>query len=102
MSRDSFRCFLVEKDPAGNVARGVRERSRSELPQGDVLIRVAFSSLNYKDALAAGGHAGVVRKLPHVPGIDAAGKVVESSDSRYQPGEVVVVTGNELGAGQWG
>jgi putative YhdH/YhfP family quinone oxidoreductase len=63
---------------------------------------VAYSSLNYKDALAAEAHAGVVRKLPHVPGIDAAGTVVESSDSRYLAGDSVVVTGNELGAGHWG
>jgi acrylyl-CoA reductase (NADPH) len=72
------------------------------LPSGEVLIRVAYSSLNYKDALAAEANPGVVRKLPHVPGIDAAGTVVESSDQRYREGDAVIVTGNELGAGQWG
>src|SRR5436309_12682965 len=102
MTDKSFRCFLVEKDAAGNVRRGVTERSIADLPPGDVLVRVEFSSLNYKDALASQGHPGVVRKLPHVPGIDAAGTVAESADPRFKPGDPVVVTGYELGAGQWG
>jgi len=103
----SFTCFLVQKvpvqkDAAGNLQRGVRERTLSDLPEGDVLVRVRFSSLNYKDALAAGAHPGVVRKLPHVPGIDAAGTVVESTSPKVQAGQEVVITGYELGAGQWG
>ncbi len=98
----TYRCFLVEKDAAGNIRRGIAQRSLPDLPQGEVLVRVAYSSLNYKDALAAQGHPGVARKLPHVPGIDAAGAVAESSDSRFKPGDSVVVTGYELGAGQWG
>ncbi len=102
MSDISFSCFLVEKDASGHVQRGVTQRPMNELPPGDVLVRVAFSSLNYKDALAAEGHPGVVRKLPHVPGIDAAGKVVESSDARFIAGQEVVITGYELGANQWG
>src|SRR5437660_8892206 len=102
MSETTFSCFLVEKDAAGNVQRGVVRRPRADLPPVDVLVRVEFSSLNYKDALAAQGHPGVVRKLPHVPGIDAAGTVAESADSRFQPGDRVVITGYELGAGQWG
>src|SRR5262245_55437925 len=102
MTDKSFRCFLAEKDPAGNVRRGMTERSLTDLPPGEVLVRVEFSSLNYKDALAAQGHPAVVRKLPHVPGIDAAGTVAESSDGRFKPGDRVVITGYELGAGQWG
>jgi putative YhdH/YhfP family quinone oxidoreductase len=97
-----FDCFLVEKDAAGNVQRGVAQRTTTDLPPGEVLVRVQFSSLNYKDALAAQAHPGVVRKLPHVPGIDAAGTVAESTDPRYKPGDAVVITGYELGAGQWG
>jgi acrylyl-CoA reductase (NADPH) len=95
---------LVEndKDATGEVRRGPTERPKDELPAGDVLIRVRFSSLNYKDALAASGHPGVVRRLPHVPGIDAAGQVVESRSPQFQPGQDVLVTGYELGAGQWG
>src|SRR5262245_49786733 len=102
MSDKSFRCFLVEKDAAGNVRSCAAERPLTDLPAGDVLVRVEFSSLNYKDALAAQGHPGVVRKLPHVPGIDAAGTVAESSDGSFKPGDPVVITGYELGAGQWG
>lgn len=102
MTKSTFACFLVEKDATGKVRRGVAERPRDELPPGEVLVRVAYSSLNYKDALAAEAHPGVVRKFPHVPGIDAAGTVAESSDARFRAGDAVVVTGNELGAGQWG
>jgi putative YhdH/YhfP family quinone oxidoreductase len=102
MPVQTFDCFLVEKDAAGNVQRGVQRRNLAELPPGNVLARVQFSSLNYKDALAAQAHPGVVRKLPHVPGIDAAGIVAESADPRYTPGDNVVITGYELGAGQWG
>jgi len=102
MDETKFSCFLVEKDPAGNVQRSLAQRTIADLPPGDVLVRVAWSSLNYKDALACQAHPGVVRKLPHVPGIDAAGTVVESSASRFRPGDAVVITGNELGAGQWG
>jgi acrylyl-CoA reductase (NADPH) len=102
MESTSFACFLVEKDAAGKICRGVTKRATADLPPGEVLVRVAFSSLNYKDALAAEAHPGVVRTLPHVPGIDAAGTVAESSDARYRPGDAVVITGHELGAGQWG
>src|SRR5262245_51364815 len=97
-----FACLLVEKDAAGNVRRGISERSSADLPPGEVFVRVAYTSLNYKDALASQAHPGVVRKLPHVPGIDAAGTVVETSTARFRPGDQVVITGNELGAGQWG
>ena len=98
---DTFRCLLVEQ--AGDqLRRSVVERSLEDLPPGDVLVRVHYSSLNYKDALAATGHRGVVKKLPHVPGIDAAGVVEHSSSGQFQAGDQVVVTGNELGAGVWG
>ena len=102
MNSTSFACFLVEKDAAGNVHRGVSQRSLAELPAGEVLVRVHYSSLNYKDALAAGAHPGVVRKLPHVPGIDAAGVVVQCDIPQFQKDQEVVITGYELGAGQWG
>jgi acrylyl-CoA reductase (NADPH) len=99
---DAFRCYYVDRDSAGQVRGGVRSISVSDLPPGDVVIRVAYSSLNYKDALAATGHPGVARSLPHVPGIDAAGTVVESTSDAFRAGEEVIVTGYELGAGQWG
>jgi acrylyl-CoA reductase (NADPH) len=102
MSQSDFSCFLVEKVATGEIRRSIAKRSVEDLPPGDVLVKVAYSSLNYKDALAAQGHPGVVRKLPHVPGIDAAGTVVESNDARFKAGDPIVVTGYELGAGQWG
>jgi acrylyl-CoA reductase (NADPH) len=99
---DTFDCFYVEKDAAGQIHRAVKSLPKSALPAGEVLIRVQYSSLNYKDALAAGGHPGIVRSLPHVPGIDAAGVVEESSSPQFRPGDSVVITGYELGAGHWG
>jgi acrylyl-CoA reductase (NADPH) len=99
---DKMRCLLVKKSPDDKVERAITSCPISELPAGDVLIKVAYSSLNYKDALACTGHPGVVSRFPHVPGIDAAGNVVESSDSRFTAGQEVIVTGFELGAGRWG
>jgi putative YhdH/YhfP family quinone oxidoreductase len=73
-----------------------------ELPPGDIEIAVAWSSLNYKDALAATGHPGIAGRFPHVPGIDAAGWITSSTDPRFLVGHSVIVTGYELGAGRWG
>lgn len=101
MSIEEFTAYYVEKSADG--ARGSLQQLPGErLPAGDVLIRVQWSSLNYKDALAATGHPGVVRQLPHVPGIDAAGVVEASSSSDYQAGDQVLVTGYELGQSHWG
>jgi acrylyl-CoA reductase (NADPH) len=97
-----FRCYLVSKDAAGKVTGTVAREPLTSLPEGTVLVRVQCSSLNYKDALAATGHAGVVRKFPHVPGIDAVGTVVESNTPDVHPGAAVIVTSYELGAGRWG
>ena len=98
----NFRCFYVNRDEAGSVNSRITERDESELPNEQTLIRVEWSSLNYKDGLAATGHPGVARNLPHVPGIDAAGKIVESDSSDLQSGDEVLVTGYELGAAHWG
>lgn len=97
-----FPCFMVRKDETGRVSAGVEAITADDLPSGDVLVRVAYSSLNYKDAMASTGHSGVVRSFPHVPGIDCAGTVVESTSPDYRPGEEVLITGYELGAGHWG
>jgi putative YhdH/YhfP family quinone oxidoreductase len=93
---------MVRKGDDGNFTYGVETISRDELPAGDVVIEVAYSSLNFKDALACLGHPGVVRTFPHVPGIDCAGTVVESSSAEYRVGDQVLVTGYELGAPRWG
>ena len=102
MTTDSFRCYLVTRDEHGEPQGELTHQPLDALPDGEVLVRVAWSSLNYKDALAASGNPGVARRLPHVPGIDAAGTVVRSQDERWTAGDHVVVTGYELGAGQWG
>ena len=102
MNPKTLDCYLVSKSPAGDVHTDVIQRPLSDLPEGDVLIRVEYSSLNYKDGLAATGHPGVVRKFPHVPGIDAAGSVAESRSADVSVGGRVLVTGYELGSGQWG
>jgi putative YhdH/YhfP family quinone oxidoreductase len=83
--------------PDGGFVRRVEERALDDLPTGEVLIRVHYSSLNYKDALSAIGNRGVTRSYPHTPGIDAAGIVEESADDAYQPGDRVIVTGYDLG-----
>ena len=71
-----FRSLVVEKTEEKQFVREVRERKIDDLPPGDLLVRVRYSSLNYKDALSASAHPGVTRQFPHTPGIDAAGEVV--------------------------
>ena len=93
---------MVRKSADGHISACVETISLDDLPPGDVLIQVAYSSLNYKDALASQGHPGVVRSFPHVPGIDCAGTVVESTSPDFRSGDEVLVTGHELGAGRWG
>jgi acrylyl-CoA reductase (NADPH) len=93
---------MVRKDADGKVAAGIERITVADLPPGDVLIRVAYSSLNFKDALATQAHPGVVRSLPHVPGIDCAGTVEESTSPDYHAGDEVLVTGYDLGAAHWG
>jgi acrylyl-CoA reductase (NADPH) len=99
---ESFRCFIVRKQAGGSFASAIERCSVADLPDGEVLIRVKFSSLNYKDALSATGHPGVSKNFPHVPGIDAAGTVVDSRVPKFQPGQAVIVTGFGFGASRWG
>ena len=77
---ERFACYLVEKLDGKKVVSGPAQRELSDLPPGEVLIRIQWSSLNYKDALAARGHPGVAKQFPHIPGVDMAGTVVESQD----------------------
>src|SRR5258708_3682701 len=84
---------LVLRQTDGQFSRAFEELDASALPAGDVLIRVAYSSLNYKDGLAVTGKPGVVRQWPMVPGVDLAGTVVDPGASGFQPGQEVVVTG---------
>lgn len=88
---------LVVSEEAGRYVSKVATRRIEELPEGEVLIRVKYSSLNFKDALSASGNKGVTRQYPHTPGIDAAGVVEISSVAELAPGDEVIVTGYDLG-----
>lgn len=88
---------LVVTEEQGNYVSQVSLRHIDELPPGEVLIRVAYSSLNFKDALSASGNKGVTRNFPHTPGIDAAGVVEASSVAELEVGDEVIVTGYDLG-----
>lgn len=88
---------LQTNENGGRFETCLIERDTDELPAGEVLIRVSYSSLNYKDALSASGNRGVTRNFPHTPGIDAAGTVAESSVADFSVGDEVIVTGYDLG-----
>jgi putative YhdH/YhfP family quinone oxidoreductase len=97
MNEQTFKALVVEEMPDKTFVRGLKDRSVSELPEGDVLVRVNYSSLNYKDALSAVGNKGVTRSYPHTPGIDAAGIVEESRNASFSQGDAVIVTSYDLG-----
>lgn len=97
-----FHAFVVRRDQAGQTRGALESCPATALGAGEVRIAVAYSAINYKDVLSVAGHPGVTRHYPHVPGIDAAGRVVESQDSRFQAGDAVLVTGFDLGMNTWG
>jgi acrylyl-CoA reductase (NADPH) len=97
MNDKTFQAMIVEEVPDKNFVRNIKERAISNLPDGEVLVRVHYSSLNYKDALSAIGNKGVTRKYPHTPGIDAAGIVEESQTDAFSIGDPVIVTSYDLG-----
>ncbi len=91
-----FKAFWVEKDEQG-VRHQIVTRRTDELPEGEILVEVLYSSVNYKDAMSATGMPGVTREYPHQPGIDAAGIIRESTDPNLPLGEEVIVIGFDLG-----
>jgi alcohol dehydrogenase len=93
----AFKALQTSETADGHFETHIVERTTEDLPAGDVLIRVSYSSLNYKDALSASGNRGVTRSFPHTPGIDAAGTVAESSVGEFAEGDEVIVTGYDLG-----
>ena len=97
----TFKAFFVTQNN-GTFAGSLQQVDRSALPAGDVLVRVAYSSLNYKDGLAVTGKPGVIRVYPMVPGVDFAGVVEESTSPQFQPGDQVVVTGCGTSETFWG
>lgn len=98
MDNQKFKA-LVAEEKDGKIIRSVKTRKFSDLPPGDLLIKVAYSSLNYKDALSAAGNRGITKNYPHTPGVDAVGEVKESLTPHYGPGDKVIVTGYDLGMG---
>lgn len=98
-----FKALVLERDVDGVVSGSIRELNDSELPpDGDTTVRISHSTLNYKDGLCLTGGGGLVRKYPHVPGVDFAGIVESTSDPRYQPGDSVILTGWRVGEVWWG
>jgi len=93
---ESFKAFRIFEEDGKSVGRIV-DASLDELPEGDVVLRTAYSSVNYKDALAGTGSGKIIRNFPLIGGIDAAGTVVSSSDSRFAEGDEVIATGYDLG-----
>src|SRR5580698_99427 len=96
-----FTAILIERDPPP-YRSSLKKLDESQLPSGDVSVRVEYSTLNYKDALAITGKGPVVRQFPMVPGIDFAGTVQESANPAYQRGEKVVLNGWGVGESHWG
>ena len=97
-----FKALTLTKDTDGKTLAALGSSAESDLPEGNVLVRVAYSSLNYKDGLAITGRSPVVRKFPMVPGIDFAGTVLESSQANIKPGDEVILNGWGVGESHWG
>ncbi len=97
-----FKALLLTKTPEGATLADITSLDEAQLPEGEVLVNVAYSTVNYKDALAVTGQSPVVRKFPMVPGIDFAGTVAESRDARFKPGDAVILNGWGVGESHWG
>jgi len=96
-----FKALLLEEKD-GEVSSRIADLAEDKLPAGDVTVGVEYSTLNYKDGLILGGLGRLVRNYPHVPGVDFAGRVLESSHPKWKAGDVVVLTGWRVGETQWG
>ena len=98
-----FDALIVDKDEeTGKTSAAVTQIGLDDLPDGEVTVAVEYSTVNYKDGLCIGPGGGLVKKYPHVPGIDFSGTVETSSDDRYAPGDKVVLTGWRVGEAHWG
>lgn len=93
---------LVLEEAGGAIAPAIRELDDSALPVGNVIVAVQYSTVNYKDGLVINGGGGLVKRWPHVPGIDFAGTVLKSEHPAYRPGDKVVLTGWRVGEVSWG
>jgi acrylyl-CoA reductase (NADPH) len=93
----NFKRLLITENLDGTFTNQIVESTAEDLPTNDLLIKVHYSSLNFKDALSATGNKGVTRTYPHTPGIDAAGEIISSNSSDFKTGDKVIVTGHDLG-----
>ena len=93
----NYRALFTRESDDGSFTRSIVKRDTSDLPDNEVLVKVQYSSLNFKDAMAAHGNRGVTREFPHQGGIDAAGIVEQSTSAAFKPGDKVLVTGYDLG-----
>ena len=96
-----YKAFITQETESG-FSNSIESLSIADLEENDLLIKVSYSSLNYKDALSASGNKGVTRTYPHTPGIDAVGEVVESNSSDFKDGDKIIVTGYDLGMNTYG
>jgi len=97
LDKKTFKALWVERNENDTYKRSIITRSLDDLPSGEVLVKVNYSSLNYKDALSASGNRGVTKRYPHTPGIDASGEVVSSDVEEFKVGQLVIVTCYGLG-----
>lgn len=97
-----FRALVTDKDPSGQIISSAQELQDTSLPDGNVTVDIEWAGLNYKDGLCLTGGGGLVRSYPHVAGIDFAGTVRDSQDSRYHAGDAVLLTGWRVGETHWG
>jgi acrylyl-CoA reductase (NADPH) len=98
----AFKALIVDKAEDGTVSQSIETIGEDRLPEADVTVAVEYSTLNYKDGLCVTGAGGLVRKYPHVPGIDFAGTVEKSDNPACKPGDKVVLTGWRVGEAWWG
>ena len=96
-----YKAFFTQETESG-FSNSIESLSTADLEENDLLIKVSYSSLNYKDALSASGNKGVTRTYPHTPGIDAVGEVVKSNSSDFKDGDKIIVTGYDLGMNTYG
>src|ERR1700752_4019490 len=99
---DRFKAFVIDKGADGKVSGRMTTLSPEQLDPGEVTIRVHYSSINYKDALAATGAGKIIRRFPCVGGVDMSGEVVSSDDARFKPGDRVIATSFDLGVAHHG
>ncbi len=100
--KEKFRALRVHETSDGQFESGIERKNIQELPEGNTLIRVEYSSLNYKDALSVTGNRGVTKAYPHTPGIDAAGIIEKSDSEHFKAGDKVIISGYDLGMNTWG